>query len=49
MNSEIVVKILDTTEFAPFSPKKPCQRLQIKEGDSVWAVFNAASVVINVD
>jgi len=49
VNSEIVVKISESTDLCSILTEKSRQRLQIKEGDTVWAVFNAASVVINVD
>jgi molybdate transport system regulatory protein len=48
VNSEVVVKISDSTELCSILTEKSRQRLKIKEGDTVWAVFNAASVVINV-
>jgi molybdate transport system regulatory protein len=49
VNSEIVVRISETTELCSILTEKSRKDLQIEEGDSVWAVFNAASVVINVD
>jgi molybdate transport system regulatory protein len=49
INSEIVVRISETTELCSILTEKSRKDLHIKEGDSVWAVFNAASVVINVD
>jgi molybdate transport system regulatory protein len=49
VNSEIVVTISETTELCSILTEKSRRDLQIDEGDSVWAVFNAASVVINVD
>jgi molybdate transport system regulatory protein len=49
INSEIVVGISEITELCSILTEKSRKDLQIKEGESVWAVFNAASVVINVD
>jgi len=49
INSEVVVQISDSTELCSVLTEKSRKALQIKEGDTVWAVFNAASVVINVD
>jgi molybdate transport system regulatory protein len=49
INSEVVVRISDSTELCSVLTEKSRKELQIKEGDTVWAVFNAASVVINVD
>jgi molybdate transport system regulatory protein len=49
VNSEIVVRISEGTELCSILTERSRQKLQIKEGDTVWAVFNAASVVINVE
>jgi molybdate transport system regulatory protein len=49
VNSEIVMRISETTELCSILTEKSRKDLQIEEGDSVWAMFNAASVVINVD
>jgi molybdate transport system regulatory protein len=48
INSEIVVRISENTELCSILTEKSRKDLHISEGDSVWAVFNAASVVINV-
>ena len=49
INSEVVVRISDTTELCSVLTEKSRRALRIKEGDTVWAVFNAASVVLHVD
>jgi molybdate transport system regulatory protein len=49
INSEVVVRISENTELCSILTEKSRKDLQIEEGDTVWAVFNAASVVINVD
>jgi molybdate transport system regulatory protein len=49
INSEIVVRISDTTELCSILTEKSRHHLRIKEGDTVWAVFSAAAVVLHVD
>ena len=49
INSEVVVRISDNTELCSILTEKSRNELKIKEGDTVWAVFNASCVVINVD
>jgi molybdate transport system regulatory protein len=49
INSEVVVQISDNTELCSILTEKSCKELGLKVGDTVWAVFNASSVVINVD
>jgi molybdate transport system regulatory protein len=49
INSEVVVQISEHTELCSILTEKSRTDLKIMEGDTVWAVFNAFSVVINVD
>lgn len=49
INSEVVIKISDTTELCSILTEKSRESLEIQKGDSVWAVFNAAMAVIHVD
>jgi molybdate transport system regulatory protein len=49
INSEVVVQISDTTELCSIITEKSRKTLKIEKGDTVWAVFNAAMVVIHVD
>jgi molybdopterin-binding protein len=47
--SEVVVQISDNTELCSILTEKSRKELGVIVGDTVWAVFNASSVVINVD
>lgn len=49
VNSEIVVRISDTTELCSVLTENSRKALRIEEGDTVWAVFSAAAVVLHVD
>jgi molybdate transport system regulatory protein len=49
INSEVVVQISENTELCSILTEKSRTDLKISEGNMVWAVFNASSVVINVD
>jgi molybdate transport system regulatory protein len=49
INSEVVIKISDTTELCSILTEKSRESLEIQKGDSVWAVFNATMAVIHVD
>ena len=49
INSEIVVRISENTDLCSILTEKSRKMIDIREGDTVWAVFNAFSVVINVD
>lgn len=49
INSEVVVRISGSTELCSILTEKSRQFLGIEEGDTLWAVFNAAMTVIHVD
>jgi molybdate transport system regulatory protein len=49
VNSEVVVRISSRTELCAVVTEQSRKMLGIEKGDSVWAVFNAAMVVIHVD
>jgi molybdate transport system regulatory protein len=49
INSEVVVQISDNTELCSILTEKSRMELGIRVGDTVWAIFNASSVVINAD
>jgi molybdate transport system regulatory protein len=49
INSEVVVQISGSTELCSVLTEKSRKMLKIKRGDTVWAVFNATTVVIHVD
>lgn len=49
INSEIVVQISESTELCSILTEKSRQFLEIKKGDTVWAVFNATMAVIHVE
>ncbi len=49
INSEVVVKISERTELCSVLTEKSRRELRIREGDVVWAVFNAAAVVLQVE
>jgi molybdate transport system regulatory protein len=48
INSEVVLRVWDTVELCSILTEKSRSEIGIKEGDTVWAVFNAASVIIEV-
>ena len=48
-NSEVVVKISDSTELCAVLTEKSRRMLSIANGDRVWAVFNAAMTIIHID
>jgi molybdate transport system regulatory protein len=47
INSEVVVRITDNTELCSILTEKSRRMLNIELGETVWAVFNAATVVIH--
>jgi molybdate transport system regulatory protein len=49
INSEVVVQISSSTELCSILTEHSRKMLKIEKGDTVWAVFNASSVVIKVD
>jgi molybdate transport system regulatory protein len=49
VNSEVVVQITDNTELCSILTEKSRKMLRIEKGDTVWAVFNATTVVIHAD
>jgi len=49
INSEVVVRITDNTELCSILTEKSRRMLNIEIGETVWAVFNAATVVIHAD
>jgi molybdate transport system regulatory protein len=49
INTEYAVRIDDGTELCAVVAAPGARRLAIDEGDRVWAVFNAFSVVLHVD
>jgi molybdate transport system regulatory protein len=49
INSEVVVQVSDTIELCSILTEKSRSEIGIKKDDTVWAVFNAASVVIQAD
>ncbi|MBU2623257.1 MAG: TOBE domain-containing protein [Proteobacteria bacterium] len=49
INTEYVVRIPDGTELCSIVTTESSQRLNIKEGDRIWALFNCFSVVLHAD
>jgi len=49
VNSEVVVRITDSTELCSILTEKSRRMLKIEKGETVWAVFNATTVVIHAD
>lgn len=49
INSEVVVQITDNTELCSILTEKSRRMLKIEKGETVWAVFNATTVVIHAD
>ena len=49
INSEVVVQITGNTELCSILTEKSRKILKLEKGDPVWAVFNAATVVIHAD
>jgi len=49
VNSEVVVQITGNTELCSILTEKSRKMLKIEKGDTVWAVFNATTVVIHAD
>ena len=49
IHSEVVVRISSRTELCSILTEQGRRKLKIEKGDTVWAVFNATTVVIHVD
>jgi molybdate transport system regulatory protein len=49
INSEVVIQISSRTELCSILTEQSRKMLKIEKGDTVWAVFNATTVVIHVD
>lgn len=49
INSEVVVQVSDSTEVCAVLTETSRATLDIRAGDIVWAVFNAASAIIHID
>jgi molybdate transport system regulatory protein len=49
VNTEYVVLLSDGTELCSIVTSESSRRLDLKKGDSVWAVFNCFSVVLHID
>jgi molybdate transport system regulatory protein len=49
ITTEVVVSISPGTELCSVITEKSKERLDIKEGDTLWVGFNAFSVVLHVD
>jgi molybdate transport system regulatory protein len=49
VNSEVVVAISDKIELCSIVTEHTRRSLAIQEGDTVWAVFNAAMAVVHLD
>ena len=49
VNTEYVISISDGTRICSITTTESGQRLNIKKGDQVWALFNCFAVVLRVD
>jgi molybdate transport system regulatory protein len=49
VTTEYVVKIADGTELCSLVTSESSRRLDLRENDPVWAVFNSFSVVLHLD
>lgn len=49
VNTECSVRISDGTELCALMSSMSCQRLDLKEGDPVWALFSCFAVVLHLD
>ncbi len=49
LNSEYALRISDGTELCAIVSSLDSRRLDLKEGDRVWALFNCFAVVLHVD
>jgi molybdate transport system regulatory protein len=47
--TEYVVRIADGTEICSIVTTESARKLDLKKNDPVWAIFNAFSVVLNID
>jgi molybdate transport system regulatory protein len=49
VTTEYVVKIADGTQLCSLVTSASSRRLELQEGDPVWAIFNSFSVVLHLD
>lgn len=49
VTTEFVVKIADGTELCSLVTSASSRRLELREGDPIWAIFNSFSVVLHLD
>ncbi len=49
VTTEFVVRLPDGTELCSLVTEESRRRLEVKETDVVWAMFNAFAVILNVD
>jgi molybdate transport system regulatory protein len=49
LTTEYVVKVADGTELCSLVTSASSDRLELREHDSVWAMFNSISVVLHLD
>jgi len=49
VTAEVVVRIQDGTELCSIITAKSNRRLNIREGDPMWAAFSAFAVVLHTD
>jgi molybdate transport system regulatory protein len=49
VTSEIITRISDGTEICAIVSRQSLERLALKPADTVWAVFNAFTVVLHAD
>ena len=49
LTTEFIVRIHDGTELCSLVTEKSRRKLDIKEGDEVWVMFNSFAVILHVD
>jgi len=49
ITTECIVRVLDGTELCSLVTEKSRRKLNIKQGDNVWVMFNSFAVVLHVD
>jgi molybdate transport system regulatory protein len=49
VTTEVLVRIPDGTELCSIITEESEKKLDLKEGDALWAGFNAFAVVLHVD
>lgn len=47
INTEYIVQLADTTEVCSIVTSQSCRNLGLKEGESVWVLFNSFSVLLS--